>query len=103
MHQLIANKQTEIAMICQRYKVARLEVFGSVARATDFDPATSDIDFLVEYPRPLQPGFFDRWLQLQRDLQTVLEYKVDLMLKGDIENPYLKQSIDEDREVVFEA
>ena len=38
MHQLIADKQEEIAVICLRHRVERLEVFGSAARGTDFAP-----------------------------------------------------------------
>jgi len=72
MHQLIADKQEEIAVICLRHRVERLEVFGSAARGTDFAPLRSDIDFLVGYPRLLQYGFLGRWLQLNEELQAVL-------------------------------
>lgn len=96
MHRLIADKQEEIAAICCRHRVERLEVFGSAARGTDFDPERSDADFLVEYQPPLLPGLLERRLQLQDDLQAILKRK------GTIGNPYLKESIDEDLEVVFE-
>src|ERR1700712_3925928 len=44
-----------IRELCREFGVVRLEVFGSV-QTYRFDPATSDIDFLVEYPRlPLRP------------------------------------------------
>lgn len=49
MHVAIADKKEELAAICRRYGVARLDVFGSAARGTDFDPQTSDADFLVEF------------------------------------------------------
>ena len=103
MHRIIAEKKEEIARICRRYDVRRLEVFGSAARGTDFDLAKSDADFLVEYKPPLQPRFLERVLNLQDDLQGVLGRKVDLIRDGTIRNPYRKASIDEDREVVFEA
>ncbi|MCY4100607.1 MAG: nucleotidyltransferase domain-containing protein [Rhodobacteraceae bacterium] len=102
MHRLIASKQDQIATICRKHRVERLEVFGSAARAIDFDPDQSDIDFLVDYPRPLQPGFLGHWLQLHDELQVVLGCKVDLVLGDSIKNPYLKLTIDQDREVVFE-
>ena len=44
MHVAIADKKEELAAICRRYGVTRLEVFGSAARGTDFDPQTSDAD-----------------------------------------------------------
>ncbi|HZZ63539.1 MAG TPA: nucleotidyltransferase domain-containing protein [Roseiarcus sp.] len=45
---LIAERRSEIADICRRFGVRRLAVFGSAARGRDFDPARSDLDFLVE-------------------------------------------------------
>ena len=38
MHAAIADKREELAELCRRYDVVRLEIFGSAARATDFDP-----------------------------------------------------------------
>ncbi len=49
MHTLIDRRRAEIAMLCRRYGVRQLEVFGSAARGIDFDPDTSDADFLVEF------------------------------------------------------
>lgn len=42
MHAAIADKKDELAELCRRFGVARLEVFGSAARGADFDPETSD-------------------------------------------------------------
>ena len=41
MHPLIEQKRIEIAHICQRLGIEKLEVFGSAARGADFDPAHS--------------------------------------------------------------
>ena len=49
MHAEIARRSEEIAALCRSHGVVRLEIFGSAARGTDFDPSTSDVDFLVEY------------------------------------------------------
>jgi len=46
---LIAERRAAIADICRRFGVSRLAVFGSAARGEDFDPARSDVDFLVAY------------------------------------------------------
>ena len=45
---LIAQHSDELTELCRRHHVKRLEVFGSAA-VGDFDPDTSDIDFLVEF------------------------------------------------------
>jgi uncharacterized protein len=44
---LIENRRAEIAELCRRFRVRRLDVFGSAARGGDFDPARSDVDLLV--------------------------------------------------------
>ena len=44
----IALHREGLRDLCRRFVVRRLEVFGSSARG-DFDPAKSDIDFLVEF------------------------------------------------------
>lgn len=49
MHAAATDKREELVELCRRHGVARLEVFGSAARGTDFDPQTSDADFLVEF------------------------------------------------------
>ena len=48
MHRLIEDNRDELNQLCQRFKVHRLELFGS-ATAGSFDPATSELDFLVEF------------------------------------------------------
>lgn len=57
MLKLIEARRTEIADLCRRFHVRRLEVFGSAARGTDFDPARSDVDLLVTYDPTLTPIF----------------------------------------------
>ena len=52
----IALHREELRDLCRRFHVRRLEVFGSAARG-DFDPARSDLDFLVEF-QPLPPGAY---------------------------------------------
>jgi predicted nucleotidyltransferase len=55
MDPAIAQHRSGISAICQRYRIHRLEVFGSAARADDFDPESSDADFLVEFAPDVQP------------------------------------------------
>ncbi len=52
MHASIEQHRTEIARLCRRYAVRRLDVFGSAARGADFDPARGDADLLVVF----EPG-----------------------------------------------
>ena len=45
---LIEKNRPEVAVLCSRFGVHSLEVFGLAAYGA-FDPAHSDIDFLVEF------------------------------------------------------
>ena len=47
----ISSHREELGQLCRQFHVRRLDLFGSAA-GDDFDPARSDLDFLVE---------FDQW------------------------------------------
>ena len=64
------SKQNELI---ERYQVASLFLFGSVARDEARDD--SDVDLLVEFSQPI--GLF-RFIELQQTLETLLGCKVDL-------------------------
>ncbi|MGK7900952.1 MAG: nucleotidyltransferase family protein [Hormoscilla sp.] len=76
----------------QAMGVKSLELFGSVAR----NEATpdSDVDFLVEFDRPV--GYF-RLLEIQYYLEDILDYPVDLgtkkALKEHLREPVLEDVI----------
>ena len=103
MHTTISDKREELAAICQRYDVARLEVFGSAARGTDFNPATSDADFLVHFKPDGTLDSFARYFRLQDALRDALGLPVDLVEPETIKNPYMKESIYELTEIVYDA
>ena len=101
MHSAIADKKGELAKLCQRYDVIRLEVFGSAARGTDFDPATSDADFLVEFDPGSEWSPLEQFFGLVDTLSDVLGRPVDLVENHAFRNPYLSASINESRELVY--
>ena len=97
---LIANHSDDIAEICRRHHVKRLEVFGS-AVSDKFNPETSDLDFLVDY-NLMPPGkHADAYFGLLNDLQAIFGRSIDLIEDKAIENPYFRQSVDATRETVF--
>ena len=102
MHAEIATRRDEIAELCRRHGVARLEIFGSAARGTDFDPATSDADFLVEFDPSREHMSFKELFAFENALAAVLDREVDVL--SDLpRNKYLLASINECREIVYEA
>lgn len=44
----VTSKTEELQELCRRFSVKRLDLFGSAASGR-FEPAESDLDFLVEF------------------------------------------------------
>jgi predicted nucleotidyltransferase len=85
MHTLIDQHRTEIALLCQRHGVRQLEVFGSAARGTDFDPDRSDADFLVDFVRNSDLPPLQQYLGFAEALECLLGRPVDLVERDAIE------------------
>ena len=102
MHPAIAQHRSGMSAICQRYRISRLEVFGSAARAEDFDPEHSDADFLVEFAPDVQPGL-DTFFGAKVALEALLGRGVDLVESGSVRNPYVLASINRNREAIYAA
>lgn len=102
MHPAISQHRSGISAICQRYRIQRLDVFGSGARAVDFDPASSDADFLVEFAPGVQPGL-QTLFGAKAELETLLGRGVDLVETDAVRNPYVLASINRSREAVYAA
>ncbi len=102
MIRLIEENREALRRLCVRLQVARLELFGSAAEG-DFDPQTSDLDFLVEF-LPLKPGqHADAYFALLDSLQALFGRPVDLVMARAIKNPYFLQSVDRTRKVLYAA
>lgn len=71
--------QAELAAFCQRNRIRRLSLFGSVLR-DDFGP-TSDVDVLVEFEPGARVGMI-RLGALELELAALLGRPVDLNTAG---------------------
>ena len=102
MHESIENNRDEIAGLCRRHHVTRLDVFGSAAKGGGFDPASSDVDFLVTFDRAA-PGAMTlaAYLDFKTALEDLLDRPIDLVEASAVENPYMRDSIDRTREPVY--
>lgn len=96
----IDSLRPEIAKLCKRLRVKRLDIFGS-ATTEAFGPV-SDVDVLVEFDRR-GDGLFDRYFDLKEGLEQVLSRDVDLITEGFIRNPYFRQEIERTRRSVYAA
>jgi uncharacterized protein len=86
MHPLVAQHLSQIAALCRKQDVKRLELFGSAARADGANP--NDLDFFVEFHDYDSPAIADQWFGLQEDLQALLGHPIDLTSPRVARNPY---------------
>jgi len=91
IHSMVQEHLPEIRRLCTRYRVRRLELFGS-ATTPSFDPAASDIDLLVDFEE-LEGGYFDAYFGLREALEELLGLPVDLVMSRAVKNPYFLESI----------
>lgn len=103
MHADLVSKTEALAALCREYGVSRLELFGSAARERDFDPQTSDLDFLVEFTPDASLSPLKQFFGLAQDLETLLGRHVDLVEVGSVRNPFVQAAINRSREVVYAA
>ncbi len=99
---LIDENRAQVVRLCLRYQVARLELFGSAAIG-EFDPATSDLDFLVEFA-PLSPTQkADAYFGLLHGLEDLFQRNVDLVSADAARNLYFEEAIGPQRTVLYAA
>ena len=99
---LIQDHTDDIAEICRRHHVKRLEVFGSAA-VGDFNPQTSDLDFLVDFGDAPPKPWYGNHIDLKEDLETLFNRKVDLVDDTAIKNPYFRKSVDASKVPLYES
>lgn len=97
----VALPLEEIASFCRRWKIVRLELFGS-AVGGELKPE-SDLDFLYTFSSDAHWGweFVDAW----DELEAIVVRPVDLVSRSSIErsaNPYRKQSILTSAQLIYE-
>jgi predicted nucleotidyltransferase len=94
VHPIIREKIPDLAGIAARHRVKRLGIFGS-ATGDRFDPASSDIDFVVEF-EPMTPVEHARaYFGLAEDLGRVFGREVDLVELSAVRNPIFCRAVEE--------
>jgi len=85
---------------CRRWRIDELSIFGSALR-DDFRPE-SDIDVLVSFDAEAQWSLFD-WVNMIKELEEILGRDVDLVSKRGLRNPYRRNEILKNRDIIYAA
>ena len=99
---LIEEHRAELAQLCRRYRVVSLSLFGSATR-DDFDPASSDYDFLVDFEDLPSGQYANAYFGLLESLVRLMGRPVDLVVASAIKNPYFRQSVEQTRALLYAA
>ena len=86
---------------CRRFHVQRLYLFGSATNAR-FNMDRSDLDFLVAFDEQRPGEYADNYLGLAEALEALLGRSVDLVTEPSISNPYFRESVFAERQLVYD-
>jgi hypothetical protein len=91
--------KTAIAKLCETHKVKSLYAFGSILN-DNFD-SESDIDLIVDFTNMEVEDYADNYFDFKFSLQEIFKRPVDLLEEKAIKNPYLRQKVNQQAQLVF--
>ena len=95
----LAAYSNDISKLCKNHKVKSLYAFGSVL--TDRFNQDSDIDLVVDFAKIDVEDYADNYFDLKFSLQELLKRPVDLLERNAIKNPYFKETLQKQSQLVY--
>ncbi len=96
---LVESNIDAIKALCKSHYVNRLFIFGSVL--TNRFKRNSDIDLIVDFQGVDLYNYADNYFDLKDSLERLFNREVDLLEDKAIQNPYLRQSIDSSKQLIY--
>jgi predicted nucleotidyltransferase len=96
---LLDRNIDKIKNLCDKHKVSKLYVFGSIL--TNQFSKSSDIDFVVDFKNVNLYNYADNYFDLKTSLENLLKRQIDLLEEKAIKNPYLRRSIDSSKRMIY--
>jgi len=97
--QLLEHRE-EIAQICARLGVRRLELFGSAATGSG---PPGDLDFLVDLGDLPPREYADAYFRLLEALTDLFKLPVDLLTQANLGNPYFRERVEQQKTLLYAA
>jgi uncharacterized protein len=98
---LLEEKSGQVAALCRKYRVERLDLFGS-AVAGSFQSETSDLDFIASFDGTREPDYAERFCAFADALEALFGRPVDLLTERMIRNLYFREEVEKSRQTIFE-
>ena len=96
---IVEKNIDKIKALCHKHNVAKLFVFGSVVN--NRLKKNSDIDFVVDFDRIDLYDYADNYFDFKFSLEDLFNREVDLLEEKAIKNPYLLESINATKRLVY--
>ena len=91
--------QNNLSALCRKYHVKTLYAFGSVlTKRFDND---SDLDLIVAFNDIPVEEYADNYFDFKFSLQDIFKRPIDLLEEQSIKNPYFKQNIDSNKQLIY--
>ena|SRR6266487_5368081 len=87
----------DIKKLCSIYKVKQLFAFGSVLTGG----FNNDIDLIVNFEPIDIAQYADNYYDFKFSLEDVLKKPIDLLEEKAIKNPYFRQVVDKQRQLIY--
>jgi hypothetical protein len=101
MQEFIKSKLNDLKKLCLDYDVKTMYVFGSAC--TDKFNDNSDIDILISFKDISIEKYTDNYFELHYKLDELFKRKIDLLTENSLSNPYLIESIEQTRQLLYAA
>lgn len=101
MLSLMKNKIDELQLLCEKYDVKSMYLFGSATTEKFND--SSDIDILISFKEIPHEKYTDNYFELHEILEKLFNRKIDLLTEKSLSNPYFIQSIEKTKQLVYAA
>ena len=99
---LIERRRADIALLCERYGVRELALFGSILRS-DFDLTSSDVDAAVKFGPPADDSLAHQYFDFKTALERLLLRPVDLVELEAMPDTRLKRIIERTKVPIYAA
>ena len=99
MNQILEKNNIIINELCEIHKVRNLYAFGSIL--TSKFNKESDIDLIVDFLPQDVLEYADNYYELKFALEEILKREIDLLEEKAIKNPYFKQVVNENKQLIY--
>ena len=96
---LVESNIDNILDLCKKHNVKQLFVFGSVL--TNKFKKNSDVDLIVDFQDVDLYNYADNYFDFKNSLEHLFKHDVDLLEDKAIKNPFLRQSIDSSKQLIY--